>query len=83
MSKMGQSRNGLLNRLGPDLGLSGLHGALSSVRKSRWFYMFGSVTYAKTTPAPEVAGWFGLQGCVDRGELPAKQQEMKLTDKHN
>ena len=27
--------------------------------KSRWFYMFGSAKYAKTTPAAEVAGYFG------------------------
>jgi len=58
MSKMGQSRNALLT--GPDLGLSaGLHGAPGSVRKGRWFSMFGSVTYARTTPAAEVAGWSG------------------------
>ena len=45
-----------------------LHGALSSVRKSRWFYVFGSAKYAKTTAAAEVARCFGQLGGVDRRE---------------
>ena len=62
-----------------------LHGALGSIRKSRWFCAFGGATYAKTTLAAEIAGWSGQLGGLDRGEGigPAKRQEMKLTGKHN